>query len=295
MRTRLQACFPAIFAYCLLAFAGPSLQPAYALEAAPVAASGWTFPALPDSIAAVFQALRDQIIVPQETASTEPLNVADVAEVAPEACAPAAAPKAFDPFDRPAGISAAPALDNEDEMEAASGVAPLEATFGQADSTALQADPLIVNTIRAFNGEMTVSTSQHLASLIEETAGRYSVDPYLVTALVSQESAFHPDAVSYVGAQGLGQLMPETAADLGVDIASPEQNLDGCVRYLAQNLDLWASTQDPVALALASYNAGAGNVESYGGVPPFEETQNYVSVIKERYAALRSGNALSGV
>lgn len=155
-------------------------------------------------------------------------------------------------------------------------------------------DPLLAETIGDFNAHLSLEATERLARQIEGTANMYGVDPYLVTALVSQESAFSQNAVSPVGALGLGQLMPETAADLGVNPHDPEQNLDGCVRYLAQNLEQWSSTEDPVALALASYNAGPGAVQRYGGVPPYEETQHYVAVIKYRYDLLRSGRSLTG-
>lgn len=147
----------------------------------------------------------------------------------------------------------------------------------------IKADPLIVSTIRTFNQSLDRQQARELASLIEKSANRYGIDPLLVTALISQESGFHADAVSPVGAIGLGQLMPYTAKDLGVNPNDPAENLDGCVRYLAQNLDTWAHTADPVALALASYNAGPGAVSSHGGIPPYEETQNYVAVITDRY------------
>lgn len=149
-------------------------------------------------------------------------------------------------------------------------------------------DPVLAQTIREFNQVLPTDEVEQLARLIEGTAHMYGVDPYLVAALVSQESAFYQTAVSPVGALGLGQLMPETAKDLGVDPSDEEENLDGCVRYLAQNLELWAHTKDPVALALASYNAGPGAVQQYGGIPPYQETQNYVWVIKYRYDLLRS-------
>lgn len=149
-------------------------------------------------------------------------------------------------------------------------------------------DRVIVNTIQSFNRTISSREANQLACLIETTARRYDVDPLLVTALVSQESAFYADAVSPVGAIGYGQLMPYTADDLGVNPHDPAQNLDGCVKYLAQNLDYWANSSDPIGLALASYNAGPGAVESYGGVPPYEETQNYVYIISDRYEQLHS-------
>jgi hypothetical protein len=109
-----------------------------------------------------------------------------------------------------------------------------------------------------------------LAAQIAEQEG---IDPNLFTRLVQQESSFRPDAVSPAGAIGLAQLMPGTARDLGVDPSDPVQNLTGGARYLRQQLDAF---QDPT-LALAAYNAGPGNVRKYGGVPPFQETQNYVA------------------
>lgn len=102
------------------------------------------------------------------------------------------------------------------------------------------------------------------------------IDPDLFLRLVQQESAFNPAAVSPVGATGLAQLMPATAQELGVDPNDPIQNLQGGARYLRQQLDTFGG--DP-SLALAAYNAGAGNVRKYGGIPPFKETRNYVARI----------------
>jgi soluble lytic murein transglycosylase-like protein len=110
------------------------------------------------------------------------------------------------------------------------------------------------------------------------------VDPDLFLRLVGAESSFNPDAVSSKGATGLAQLMPGTAAELGVDPTDPIQNLRGGARYLRQQLDEFG---DPV-LALAAYNAGPGNVRKYGGVPPFAETQNYVSKIMGDYSGAGS-------
>jgi soluble lytic murein transglycosylase-like protein len=110
------------------------------------------------------------------------------------------------------------------------------------------------------------------------------IDPDLFLRLVGAESSFNPDAVSSKGATGLAQLMPGTAAELGVDPTDPIQNLRGGARYLRQQLDEFG---DPV-LALAAYNAGPGNVRKYGGVPPFAETQNYVSKIMGDYSGAGS-------
>ncbi len=94
--------------------------------------------------------------------------------------------------------------------------------------------------------------------------------------LIRAESGFNPRALSPKGAQGLGQLMPGTARQLGVrDAWDPAQNLDGAARYFTTQLERFGS----VSLALAAYNAGPHRVEQYGGVPPFRETRNYVAKI----------------
>jgi soluble lytic murein transglycosylase-like protein len=115
---------------------------------------------------------------------------------------------------------------------------------------------------------------------IRDTATRYGVDPTLVEAVIRMESAFNPWAVSRKGAQGLMQLMPRTASALGVrDAFNPRQNIEGGVRHLRYLLDRYPGN---VPLALAAYNAGEGAVDSYGGIPPYAETQQYVQKILER-------------
>ena len=105
-------------------------------------------------------------------------------------------------------------------------------------------------------------------------ARQYGVDPTLVRAVMHAESAFNPNAVSSAGAGGLMQLMPQTAARFGVaDRFNPQQNIAGGVAYLAFLLDLFHGDQ---RLAVAAYNAGEGAVQKYDGVPPYNETQNYV-------------------
>jgi hypothetical protein len=115
---------------------------------------------------------------------------------------------------------------------------------------------------------------------IRETAMRYGVNPALVEAVIRIESAFNPWAVSRKGAQGLMQLMPRTASALGVrDAFNPRQNIEGGVRHLRYLLDRYPGN---VPLALAAYNAGEGAVDSYGGIPPYAETQQYVQKVLER-------------
>jgi soluble lytic murein transglycosylase-like protein len=114
-----------------------------------------------------------------------------------------------------------------------------------------------------------------MVSLARQAANDYNIPEGLFLRLVNQESGFNPRAKSGAGAQGLAQLMPATADYLGVDPHDPKQNLDGGARYLREQYDKFGSWP----LALAAYNAGPGAVQKYGGVPPYEETQNYVASI----------------
>lgn len=116
--------------------------------------------------------------------------------------------------------------------------------------------------------------------LIKKASERYGVDEKLVRSVVKAESNFDAGVVSHAGAQGLMQLMPATAKGLGVtDPFDPEQNLMGGTKYLRQMLDRYDGNTE---LALAAYNAGPGNVDKYKGVPPFRETQNYITKILGR-------------
>lgn len=117
-----------------------------------------------------------------------------------------------------------------------------------------------------------------------EASQEHGVDAKLLLAVIKQESGFNPKARSHCGAQGLMQLMPETARVLGVkDSYNIRQNIDGGTRYLRQLLDQFGGD---VKLALAGYNAGPHRVVQYGGIPPFEETQNYVKAITGDYQGL---------
>ena len=123
------------------------------------------------------------------------------------------------------------------------------------------------------------------APAINEAALRYGLDPRLFAALVWSESGFNPNAVSHAGAIGLAQLMPGTAAMLGVDPWNPEQNLDGGSRYLKMRIDQFGS----IELGLAAYNAGATRVQEAGpGIPNIAETQFYVFIVMQRYNELAS-------
>jgi len=127
--------------------------------------------------------------------------------------------------------------------------------------------------------------SGDLRELATAAARRHGLDPGLVLAVVSVESAFRPEAVSRKGAQGLMQLMPATAASLGVkDVFDPVENLDGGSRHLGSLLTLYGGD---LVSALAAYNAGAGAVARHGGVPPYRETRAYVKKVLERYQAAK--------
>jgi soluble lytic murein transglycosylase-like protein len=129
--------------------------------------------------------------------------------------------------------------------------------------------------------EMSVPGEGGLRALAAKVALRHGLDPDLVLAVVGVESAFRPEAVSPKGAQGLMQLMPDTAAALGVeDALDPAANLDAGVRHLGSLLTLYGGD---VARALAAYNAGEGAVARHGGIPPYRETRAYVRRVLERY------------
>lgn len=130
--------------------------------------------------------------------------------------------------------------------------------------------------------------TRSLDDIFERAAQKYNVPVDLLKAIGKAESDYRPDAVSRCGAQGIMQLMPATAKYLGVtDPFDPEQNIMGGAKYISELLDKY---DGDTKLALAAYNAGMGNVKKYGGIPPFEETQNYVvKVTKYMQQNLRAG------
>ncbi|MCL2387289.1 MAG: lytic transglycosylase domain-containing protein [Defluviitaleaceae bacterium] len=132
-----------------------------------------------------------------------------------------------------------------------------------------------------FNGggDATPLMRQAIEAEIELAAARHDIDPNLVRAVIRAESNYRHDAVSHAGAMGLMQLMPNTAASLGVtnpfDI---RQNINGGTEYLRRMLDMFDQDVD---LALAAYNAGQGAVRRHGGIPPFAETQAHVPRVRQ--------------
>jgi soluble lytic murein transglycosylase-like protein len=116
-----------------------------------------------------------------------------------------------------------------------------------------------------------------ITDLINAAAAKYGIDPGLLLRVAGQESSLNAAAVSSKGAAGVMQLMPATAVQYGVSNPfDPPQNIDAGAHYLS---DLLKRYNGDTGLALAAYNAGPGNVDKYGGVPPFPETQNYVAAI----------------
>jgi soluble lytic murein transglycosylase-like protein len=129
----------------------------------------------------------------------------------------------------------------------------------------------------SMNSFVPLKPEEAYEDLIQEAAQIHNLNPALIRAVMATESSFNASAVSPVGALGLMQLMPEVAKELGVvDPLDPRENIMGGAKYLRQ---LMTAHRGNVALTLASYNAGPGNVKRYKGIPPFKETRNYVKRI----------------
>lgn len=137
---------------------------------------------------------------------------------------------------------------------------------GREDAVALDVTP----NIPRYTGRR----SEYLPHA-RQAAQRHGIPEDLFLRLVQQESGWNPNARSHKGAMGLAQLMPGTAAKLGVNATDPVQNLEGGARYLRMMYNQFGNW----TLALAAYNAGPGAVQKYGGIPPYRETRNYVRII----------------
>ena len=139
-----------------------------------------------------------------------------------------------------------------------------------------------------------VSPGGDLRAYARQAAARAGIDPDIFTAQIQQESGFNPSAKSPAGAIGIAQFMPGTASGMGIDPSDPYAALDAAAKLDSQNLARYGGDYEK---ALAAYNAGGGNVDRYGGVPPFEETQRYVKNIlgAGRDAMVAAGGAVQGV
>ena len=150
----------------------------------------------------------------------------------------------------------------------------------------LSAPSNIFNYIKNSNPKLKDGEIEWLYNRIDKYSRQYNIDPYLIVAVMEKESSFDHETISSAGALGLMQIMPSTAKELGVNPKRAEENIEGGIRYLRQQLDKYEGRYK-VHYALASYNAGAGAVRKYGGIPPYTETQNYIRKIVEKYNKLK--------
>lgn len=145
-------------------------------------------------------------------------------------------------------------------------------TSGTTGSDAADVSPALESSSSADS-----YTSDELDSIFEEAANTYGVSSIILKSIAKAESGFNPSAISSAGAIGIMQLMPQTAAALGVSNSyDARENIMGGAKYISQ---LLSNYQGNISLALAAYNAGSANVDKYGGIPPFTETQNYVKKV----------------
>ncbi len=177
-----------------------------------------------------------------------------------------------------------PAASSTSFSQQLSQASPIDGSSGAGASTAPVSD-----TGAASSG----GGSWPFKSQIDAAASKYNLDPALLAGLIKQESGFDPNATSGAGAQGLTQLMPGTAAALGVsNPLDPAQSIDAGAHYLREQLDTFGGDERK---ALAAYNAGPGAVQQYGGVPPYAETQNYVQSVMSfanQYRQQEGGSSL---
>lgn len=184
-------------------------------------------------------------------------------------------PASFGP--RPASSGARTSQRAAAFQQALAAASPRQAPVRQAPASAAQPTPAIPQSLINLPGG--------IGTMVAEAARRYGVDPALIAGVIEAESGFNPHAVSGAGAKGLMQLMDGTARGLGVtDSFDRFQNILGGAKHLG---NLLARYGGDARLALAAYNAGAGAVDRYGGIPPYGETQRYVPRVlaaMEKYA-----------
>ncbi len=187
----------------------------------------------------------------------------------------------------------------EQTAHAAAGESSTESV---AATTPASTSPSFAETLQAASGTATTASATPLSagesaqssqydSLVEAAAQRYGIEPAVLHGLIQQESGFDPSAQSSAGASGLTQLMPATASSMGVaNPLNPAESIEGGARYLSQLMGQFSgNTTD----ALAAYNAGPGAVKQYGGVPPYAETQSYVTKVLGYAEAFRQSHPTS--
>ena len=175
------------------------------------------------------------------------------------------------------GINTANYQENVNKTAAAGGVEQEKPQRLENGSFATELDKAMSMESR---GAVGLNISGDTNSLIKEAAARYQVDPRLVAAVAQTESGGNQEAISPAGAVGVMQLMPETAAGLGVNPYDKRQNIEGGAKYLRQMMDTFGGD---VQKAVAAYNAGPQAVKEYNGIPPYRETQDYVNKVLDIY------------
>lgn len=181
------------------------------------------------------------------------------------------------------GTATSAAVQPTQQAAAGSAASPAQAGNGTNGTNGVQTAkttlPISVGTGYRAVSDLPAANGD-LSTLVQAAAQKENVDPRLVNAIAQAESGGDQSAVSPVGAIGVMQLMPDTAAGLGVDPYDEKQNVEGGAKYLREMLDTFGGD---VKKAVAAYNAGPAAVKAYGGVPPYPETQEYVSRVLDMY------------
>lgn len=162
---------------------------------------------------------------------------------------------------------------------------PRGANFENFEFLGYHGRPPATASCKGMTPEKMATRARSIATPLRRYADRFEVDEHLVRAMMAVESCFDRFAISRVGARGLMQLMPATARSLGVSNAfDPEQNIRGGIQYFRQMLERFSGD---ITRAVAAYNAGPRAVEHYEGVPPYDETRNYVRRVMKRWSEYR--------